>query len=178
MKLPEALKEAFPLVFTAFVNKCGQIGLSLLPMLLVEKKLGVGEASLVLGTVKASALLGIFLGGYFADKWGLRLSLVSSFLFTGFGLGILPVSEGIILISALAIMAQVGHMMYPSAARLMLNQTISRTRLQEGVGWLRTANNAGMIVSYGLGILFSPYSNSSSHFMNWSLEFGGWSFAT
>lgn len=152
---PTALKESFPLVFTSFVNKCGQIGLNLLPILIIEQKIPPGDGALALGIIKASAFIGTYLGGWSSDRLGLRRTLIFSFLLTAIGLGLLPSVPTLFGILILGIIAQTGHAMFPSAARLMLTELLPRQRLQEGIGWLRSANNAGQIVSYSLGALFA-----------------------
>ncbi len=146
----QTLRDSLPLSFTSFVNKCGAVGLNLLPMMIVEKGLTAKEGSIVLGIVKASTLLGTFFGGYSSDNFGLRTTILISFGLTTIGLGLLPLLNPIVLFTLLAALAQTGHAMFPSAARLMLLEIHGHQRLQEGIAWLRTANNAGSIVGFSL----------------------------
>ncbi|MGE3975899.1 MAG: MFS transporter [Bdellovibrionales bacterium] len=166
MKKPEALRESFPLVFTSFVNKCGQIGTSLLPIFIIEQKISAEDGALALGIIKASAFVGTYLGGWCCDRIGLRYTLILSFLLTAVGLGALPLFPSLLGILVFGIIAQAGHAIFPSAARLMLTETLPPRRLQEGIGWLRSANNAGQIVSYSLGAAFATLGTVAFFYMD------------
>jgi MFS family permease len=165
------LRESFPLVATSFVNKCGQIGLSLLPILIIEQNIPASAGALALGVIKASAFIGTYFGGWCSDRLGLRRTLIFSFLMTGIGLGLLPVFPTLAGVIVFGIVAQTGHAMFPSAARLMLTETLPSKRLQEGIGWLRSANNAGQIVSFSLGALFSKLGTSAFFFLDSGTSF-------
>lgn len=161
-----ALRESFPLILTSFVNKCGQIGLTLLPILIIEKGISVSEGSLILGAVKASAFIGTFFGGWSSDNWGLKRTMLVSFVACGIGLGLLPLMPTVLGMLICGVVAQMGHAMYPSAARMMLTEMLPQSRLKEGVGWLRTANNGGQIVSYGFGTLFAGLGTAAFYYLD------------
>lgn len=156
-KSSQALRDILPLVFTSFVNKCGQIGLTLLPILILEKNIPVHEGSVILGTVKAAVFVGTYLGGWSSDTLGLRYTILISFLGCAIGLGGLPFVPTTLGLLVLGVIAQTAHAMFPSAARMMLKTLLPGERLQQGVGWLRAANNGGQIVSYGLGAIFASF---------------------
>ena len=61
-------RRSLPLITTSFINKTGTIGLSLVPMILVERHLSAGQSSLVMTLIKASTLGGTLLGGLSSDR--------------------------------------------------------------------------------------------------------------
>lgn len=124
-------------------------------MLLVEKGLSASQGSFVLGSVKISALIGTYFGGFSSDRWGLRTTILLSFFLTAIGFSLLPIVDLIVVVTLCGVISQIGHAMFPSAARLMLSEIHGPKRLQEGIAWLRTANNAGQIVSYTVGAVFA-----------------------
>ncbi len=124
-------------------------------MLVVGKGLKPAEAALVVGLVKVSSIIGTYLGGLSSDKVGLKFTMLVSFFLTALGLGYLPIPTDIFLITLFAIVAQIGHAMFPSAVRLMLSEILGEARLKEGIGWFRFANNLGQIVSYVISATFA-----------------------
>ncbi len=150
-------KKTFPLTFTVFINKCGTIGLNLIPMLLVEKHLKPSEAGLVMTIIKVTSVGGTFLGSYLCDDLGMKFTLLLSFLLAGIGLGGLPLFESLTALIIFACIAQLGHAMFSGPMRLLISEVVSPHEQQESWGWFRTANNLGQIISYSIGSLFSVY---------------------
>ncbi len=148
-------RESLPIVITTFVNKCGQIGLNLIPMLIIEKGFTVQQGSTILAVVKSMALVGTFVGGLLSDRMGLRFTIFASYVCVAIGLGILPHAPTLYTVLICASVAQLGHAFFPSAARLMLADILGQHRLKEGISWFRTANNAGQIVSYSVAATLS-----------------------
>ncbi|MFN7135857.1 MAG: MFS transporter, partial [Myxococcales bacterium] len=151
LELPPAapvFRQSLPVLLTTFVNKVGAVGLSLLPMLLVERALPSETSSLVMGLVKAAVLLGSFAGGWVADRAGLRVALVSSFAIAGTGLALLPLASDWVVLAALAMLAQLGNAMFHSPARLLVTSAVAPEHQREAIGWLRGAVNGGQIVSF------------------------------
>lgn len=124
-------------------------------MLVVAKGLLPHQGTLIVGFVKTASLVGVYIGGLCSDKLGMKFTVMISFFLTTFGLGVLPLPSEIYLIVLLAVIAQVGNSMFPSAARLMLAELLGAHRLKEGYGWYRLANNLGQIVSYTLSATFA-----------------------
>lgn len=151
------LREAFPLLFTSFVNKCGAIGLNLLPMLLVERHIGTGDSSFVMTLVKIAYVFGTFFGGWICDRVSLKSSVILSFTLAAIGLGFIPVTKSLTVLAICAVIGQIGQAMFQSPARLLILGMVHPDKHQESIGWLRTANNLGLIISYGLGAVFSQF---------------------
>lgn len=149
------IKKTFPLLFVSFINTIGKIGLTLLPLLLVEKQISTDDSSAIMGTVKGFRLLGLWGGGWLGDVVGLRATMILSFILNGAGLLLLPLMAGVGTLGLAAVAAQVGNSMYPSSARLLLVRLIGRGEQQEALGWLRMSNNLGQIVAFGSGALFA-----------------------
>jgi len=148
-------RRSLPLLATSFVNRCGTIGLSLLPILLVERHVPAAQAALVMSVVQAAGTAGVLGGGLLADRAGASRAVLASFLLQGVGLGLLPLAPALWAVTLLAVAARVGQSMFMSPARLLLVDWMPHDDQQEAIGWLRTANNAGQIVSYTLGAVFS-----------------------
>lgn len=148
-------KKTLPLMITVFINKCGAMGLSLIPMLLVRKNLNVMDSSLVMSTIKVTSVAGSFLGGYFCDILGLKFTLLISFALAGFGLGLLPLFSGIFFLTFFASVSQLGNAMFGGPMRLLIADRMEPREQQESWGWFRLSNNIGQIFSYGLGSLLS-----------------------
>ncbi|MGZ3741733.1 MAG: hypothetical protein ACXVB9_20320, partial [Bdellovibrionota bacterium] len=85
-----AFRRSLPVTLTSFINKAGTIGLSIVPVILVEHHLSAGESASVMGAIKAAGLVGVLLGGRLCDLWGLRTTLLLSFLISGLGMLPLP----------------------------------------------------------------------------------------
>jgi MFS family permease len=150
-----ALRRSLPLLVTTFINRCGTIGLSLLPMLLVEKGFSSGSSAAVMTGVKTGLLVGTYLGGVLSDRVGMKWSLVASFFLSGVGLGFLPFGSTVLWIGFWAVVTQFGQALFYSPARLLVVELVPPEEQQESMGWLKTTNNLGNIFSYVLGTLFA-----------------------
>jgi MFS family permease len=162
---PSTLRQSSPLLITTFINRCGTIGLSLLPMLLVQNKFSDATSSTVMTLVKVALLVGTYLGGWAADRMGMKASVLLSFLLSGIGLAFLPFGDwagwvgvdAAVWIGVWAVLAQLGGAMFYSPARIMVVELVPVEKQQESIGWLKTANNLGNIFSYVFGALFSTW---------------------
>lgn len=146
---------AWPLVLTSFINKSGTIGLSLLPMLLIEKNISVAESSFIMGAVKASLFLGHIMGGVGSDRIGLRFTVNTSFFICGLGLALLPFADSAWLILLCGIFAQAGTAMFTSASRILLSELVAKTSFQSALAWLRSANNLAQVISSAIASIFA-----------------------
>ncbi|MFL5814950.1 MAG: MFS transporter [Bdellovibrionia bacterium] len=151
----KAFRASLPLTATSFVNKVGTIGLSLLPVLLVERQVAIGEASLIMGLTKAMALVAAFLGGVASDRLGMKKVLLVSFGFSAVGLFGMASVKSVLLLAAFAMLAQLGNNLFHSPARLLLTEMVEKNQVKEAIAWLRTGNNAGQIVSFSIGSVFA-----------------------
>lgn len=149
--MPGILKRSLPIILPYFINSCGTIGLTLLPMILVAENLSVKNSTIIMSSVKACVFFGAFIGGWVADRLGLRSSLIISFGLSGLGLGFLPWAHGVSLLLVFGCLAQFGTSMYGGQGRLLISDLLPKQDRQEAIGWLRMANNMGQIVSYSIG---------------------------
>ncbi len=148
-------KPNFPLalIVSSFVNKCGNLGLALLPMLLIEKNFPVGTSSLIMGATKAAGPIAIFFSGNVIGYVGSMTALISSFLLSALALGLLPfMSQGIFLGLA-AVGANVANNIYNPAVRTLIKESSTPKQLTITLAWLRSASNLGQVVSSVLTIL-------------------------
>lgn len=148
-------KKTLPLMITVFINKCGTMGLSLIPMLLVRKHLSVMDSSLVMSIIKFTSVGGSFLGGYFCDILGMKFTLLLSFGLAGIGLGLVPLFGGIFALTFFSSISQLGNAMFGGPMRLLIADWMKPEEQQESWGWFRLSNNVGQIFSYGLGSFFA-----------------------
>jgi MFS family permease len=147
-----AFRSGFPITLTSFVNRTGSIGLSLLPMILIDLHTDSARAALVMGTVKAALVVGSLLGGWASDRFDVRLVYLVSFGLPAIGLGVMPLTHYVWVIAFGAILAQLGNTFYNPTARLLILRLIKASEQQEALGWLRTGNNAGLVVSSLIGM--------------------------
>lgn len=148
-------KKTLPLTTTVFINKCGSIGLNLIPMLLVEKHLRAKDAALVMTIIKVTSIGGTFLGSYLCDDLGMKFTLLLSFLLAGIGLAGLPMFDSLAALIAFACVAHLGNAMFSGPMRLLISEVAQPHEQQEAWGWFRTANNVGQIVAFSIGTFFS-----------------------
>jgi MFS family permease len=146
-------RRSLPVTLTSFINKSGQIGLSIIPILLVERQFSNDQSAWIMGSIKTAGLAGILLGGWSCDRWGLRATLLLSFLVSGLGMALLPFSQSALLLAVLGCVAQVGASLYYASARLLITQLVPLHERREAIAWQRTANNLAQIISFSLGAL-------------------------
>src|SRR3990167_6786949 len=152
-----AFRASFPLVITSFVNKCGTIGLNLLPMLLVERQISAGDSSLVMTLVKVAAVGGLFLGGWTSDRLGMKKTILFSFIISGITLALIPFTPDLFTLTLASIVSSGAIAMFPAASRLLLVELVPFHLQQESIAWLRTALNFGQVVCYSIGTIFSRW---------------------
>jgi MFS family permease len=152
---PSTFRLSLPLLITQFVNQAGDIGLSLLPMLLVARSIDAESSSLVMTLVKLCIAAGTFLGGWASDRIGLRTALICSLLLAAVGMGALPFSTTVLTIALTACVAQLGQGMFQSPARMLLAEIVPKEQRPEALAWLRVANNAGSVIVFFLGSIIS-----------------------
>lgn len=152
-----AFRASLPLVVTSFINKCGTIGLNLLPMILVERQISARDSSLVMTLVKVATVGGIFLGGWASDRLGMKKTILSSFIISAVALALMPFSPTILTLTITSVAASGAIGMFPAAARLLLVELVPFQLQQESMGWLRTALNFGQVVCYSIGTIFSRW---------------------
>lgn len=148
-------KKTLPLMITVFINKCGTMGLSLIPMLLVRKHLSVMDSSLIMSIIKFTSVGGSFIGGYFCDIFGMKFTLLLSFALAGLGLGLVPFFSSIVSLTFFSSVSQLGNSMFGGPMRLLIADWMKPEEQQESWGWFRLSNNVGQIFSYGLGSFFA-----------------------
>lgn len=148
-------KTIFPLILTTFINKTGAIGMSLLPILLVERHASTSEASITLGAVKMTTAIATLVAGWMGDWLGLRTTVLAAFACSALGLGLMPVDLGLIPLLIFGIIAQFGIAIVNGSMRMMVAQTAGKAGQKEALGWMRTVNNLGQVISYGLAAAVS-----------------------
>jgi MFS family permease len=150
-------RRSLPVTATAFINKSGTIGLSIIPLLLVERHVGAGASALVLGAIKTAGLAGVLLGGWLCDRLGLRATLLLSFLVSGIGMAPLPFVGGALVLGACAALSQLGTSFYYASGRLLVTQLVRPEERAEAIAWQRTSSNLAQILSYSLGAFFGRF---------------------
>lgn len=147
------LQQSMPVLITSMVNKSGAIGVSILPMLLVEGRYSTAESSLAMSLVKGSTVVATLASGWFSDTIGLRATVLCSFLCAAVGFGFLPVDLGFAALVAAGVIAQLGITSVNGSLRLLLTRTVEWHHQKEALGWMRFANSLAQVLSFGLGTL-------------------------
>lgn len=143
------------MLVASFVNRCGAIGLSLLPVLLVDRHASTAEASSVMMSVRAVGIVAILTGGVLIDRVGPRAVILVAFLLQAIGLGALPLAPTLALVALSAGVSRVGEALFPAPSRMMITASLPAHAARESIGWMRTANNAGNAACYAIGALFT-----------------------
>ena len=143
-------RQSLPLLITSLVNKSGSIGISLLPMLLVEGHYSTAESSLAMTCVKSTTVVGTLLSGWAGDSLGLRFTLLASFALSALGFLFLPFQLGLAALIFAGMIAQLGNTSTNGTIRLLLVKLVERQNQKVALGWMRTVNNLGQILSYGV----------------------------
>lgn len=144
-------RESRPVILTVLMNKVGAIGISLIPVLLVERRISPHTASGILGSIRFTLILGTLSAGWITERFGARATVLGALLLSAIGLGLLPLAHAAVLIAACGIVAQYGEGLMRIALRVVLTDSVPKPHHKEALGWMRTANNLGQIFSYGLG---------------------------
>jgi MFS family permease len=150
-------KRALPVTLTSFINKSGSIGLSIVPILLVERRISPDASAWVVGAIRVAGLAGVMVGGWCCDRLGLRATVLLSFVVSGLGLLALPVLDQAIWLAALACLAQLGTSLYYASARMLITQIVLPHERREAIAWQRTANNFAQVFSFSLGAALSRF---------------------
>ncbi|HAZ12201.1 MAG: hypothetical protein A2X86_03100 [Bdellovibrionales bacterium GWA2_49_15] len=147
-------RDKFPvgLVVSTFVNKCGNMGLQLLPMLLIEKNFSVSTASFIMGATKSVAPLGSFFSGNIIVFLGAKFVLLATFLLSAVTMGFIPFINSPFFLGLFAITANFAATIYNPVARSIIKETFPPLQLKKYLAWLRSASNLGQVVSSAMAI--------------------------
>jgi MFS family permease len=141
-------RRALPLLSVSLVNKVASVGVSLLPVIVVERGLPPGEAAFVLGAARAASVVGTLGSGALADRFGAKVALLVSFALASLGVAGMAAPGGPGALVATAGLANAGLAMFPVASRLLLAAAVPGEEQKEAVAWLRTVANLGLAVSF------------------------------
>ncbi|MBI2520746.1 MAG: MFS transporter [Bdellovibrio sp.] len=147
-------QDKFPLglVVSSFVNKCGNMGLQLLPMLLIEKNFTVSTASFIMGFTKSVAPLGSFFSGNIIVFLGAKFVLLTTFILSAISMGLIPFLHSPFLLGLFAVTANFAATIYNPVARNIIKETCPPLQLKKYLAWLRSASNLGQVVSSAMAI--------------------------
>lgn len=147
--------QALPITFTSFVNKIGDIGIRVLPMLLVQINASANESSLAMSVTKGSAILSTFFGGWLSDRIRARSIIMLSFLLSAVGMLCLAGTKDLTFIIISATLASFGQGLFASPLRLLLFETTEPGKRQEALAWLRSGNNAAVMTASAVSYLLA-----------------------
>ncbi len=150
-------RQTLPVIITSFVNKCGDMGMRLFPMLLVEREFTIAQSSMTMGIVKSAGILAVFFGGILGDILGARWVTLLSFGISGVGLSIIPFVEGFGPIALVGAITVFGQGLIGAPLRLLLIQSVAIGAQKEGLAWLRTGQNSAVLVANGIAYLASGF---------------------
>lgn len=171
-----AYRQSRPVLLTTFTNKVGSIGLSLVPILLVDKHVSTAQGSFVLSTLKAMILVGTLAGGWLSDRFSSRRLALIALMMSAVGLGFLPFQRAIVLLLAFAILAQLAEALMNVVQRILLMDQVDLSYQKEALGWMRMVANFAQIFSYtiatlgaGLGVMPLMLLDASTSFFSFLL---------
>ena len=129
----------------------GAIGLSLVPVLLVERHITTQQSAAVLSAIRLTLIVGVLSSGWVLDRMGGRFTVLVALLMSAVGLGLLPLASTALFIAVFGMLAQYGDGLIRIAFRVILTDSVPFENHKEALGWMRAANNFGQIISYGVG---------------------------
>lgn len=156
-------RRSIPIILPVFVNKCGDIGIRLFPMLLVMHHFDTAQAALAMGIARVGTILSGLLGGILGDRIGYKRAIGVSMLISATGMVMLAEAPTPWLICVAGLLAALGQGLFTAPLRLLLMHSVSSSEQKEAFAWLRTSGNAAVLtanfVAYissgiGLGALF------------------------
>jgi MFS family permease len=150
-----AFRQSRPVLLTTFTNKVGSIGMSLIPILLVERGVSTAQGALVLSTLKATIIVGTLTGGALSDRFSSRTMTLAALLLSASGLGFLPFQHTIALIVTFGIMAQFAESLLNLVQRGLLMDQVDSGHQKEALGWMRMVANFAQIFSFSIAALGS-----------------------
>jgi predicted MFS family arabinose efflux permease len=145
-------REVWLLALGCLVNRAGTMVLPFLSLYLtVRLRFTVAEAGLVLGLWGVGSMLGSYLGGRLADRFGPLAVQVGSLLAVGGGFLVLSRLEGLAAVAAaVLVVSTVGDAFRP--ALLVAASTFSPVAVRtRALALVRLANNLGMAIGPALG---------------------------
>jgi MFS family permease len=143
------------LIISSFINKSGELAISLLPMLLIERQVSAAGSSFIMGATKMAQLGGLYIGGFLSDVIGFRFIILASYLLGFVGFTILPFLNSKVLIGIFSVIAQFGSALFNPSARALVRE-MSGTVIKKNLAWLKTSSNLGQVVSSIFGIILGP----------------------
>jgi MFS family permease len=139
--------ESLPVTATSFVNKCGDIGIRVLPMLLVEQAVSTQHSSIIMALVKSMSVFAAVAGGVLGDRVGHRNALLVSFGLSALAMFGLMGAQGEVLICVAAMLCTFGQGIFAAPLRLLMVQSVSVANRKESLAWLRSANNGAVFTA-------------------------------
>ncbi len=150
-----AFLQSLPVTLTSFVNKSGDIGMRLFPMLLVERQIGTHDASITMALVKGTTVVAALIGGYLGDKLGHKATIIISFVLAAIGMFIMPFSHSAAVICFAGMLTTFGHGLFTAPLRILLVHTVPAGMRQEALAWLRSGNNGAVMIASSIAYVTS-----------------------
>lgn len=154
-------REVWILSLIALVNRCGtMVVLFLVPYVREEFGYSPSEAGMLLAVYGLGAVVGIWLGGFFADRVGYRFIILVSHIATGVALFVLGLlQEPRALAAGAAALGIVSEAMRPAMAVAVTVHSTELTR-PRAFGLLRLSVNLGMTVGPAVGGFIADFDYS------------------
>lgn len=149
--LSPALKSSLPLLIGMFITKCIAIGLSLIPVLIVDLRLDNDTSALALTMIRGAMLFGPMIGGYLMDELTPRRVYFLGLSGSALGMFGLSIASNALMLVGFGVLAQLCGALVMSTARYLLFTLCKPEHQIEALGWFRTVNNGAQIFSYSLG---------------------------
>ena len=128
------LKQAKSVIFTTLINKVGAIGLSLVPVLLVERHITTQQSAAVLSAIRLTLIVGVLSSGWVLDRMGGRFTVLVALLMSAVGLGLLPLASTALFIAVFGMLAQYGDGLIRIAFRVILTDSVPFENHKEALG--------------------------------------------
>ncbi len=112
----------------------GAIGLSLVPVLLVERHITTQQSAAVLSAIRLTLIVGVLSSGWVLDRMGGRFTVLVALLMSAVGLGLLPLASTALFIAVFGMLAQYGDGLIRIAFRVILTDSVPFENHKEALG--------------------------------------------
>jgi hypothetical protein len=124
------------------------MGLTFIPIYLVQRATENHESALILGSIRSSLIIGTLFSGVFIEWFGSRRSALVAFILSAIGLGAFTQIDAVPLLILFGSLAQFGDNLSKIALRFLINETVERHLHKEVISWVRAMNNFGQTFSF------------------------------
>lgn len=145
------------LFFGTFLNKFGTFVMPFLTLYLTQQGYSLTQTGIAVGAYGAGQLAATLLGGYLADRYGRRNTIVLSMFSGAVAMMLLSQAHGLALITGLVVLTGLTSEFYRPASSALLTDLVPPGRRVTAFAGLRLAFNAGFAFGPAMAGFLAAY---------------------